>query len=322
MRTLARRASRLLMLVVTIGILTTTAARATVVFSTDFESGLPAQISAPGSVIEPVQGYAGLGGNPFAGNLLRYDALAIMDTKLKLAGLPQHDAVTIGFLLAIIDSWDGTELLQIYLDGTLVFSHWFQIATGDASSYVAPAGGLLSSGSNLGWTNSSYHGRDRAYDLSVDSLFVNIPHTADTLEVTWRLGAVSGGAAANWQGGTDESWGIDNLTVSVSGTPTGVPGGAMSARSALLHPAVPNPFNPSTRIVYEVPTGSEDVSLSIYDVGGRLVRTLVRNQRVSGERSVVWDGHDDGGRRVASGVYFYRLTTPASSQTRKMVLLK
>jgi hypothetical protein len=193
------------------------AALAQVVFSTDFESGLPPEFSAPNSVIEGVQGYAGLGaaGNQFGGSFLRYTSQSLADTKLTLTGLPAHDHVTIGFLLALIDSWDGTELFQIAVDGNPVFSHWFQLATGDASSYVAPAGGLLSSGTNLGFSNGSYWGRDRAYDMSVDPAFVMIPHTAGTLEIVWSMSAISGPAAAQWQGGTDESWAIENVEVEI-----------------------------------------------------------------------------------------------------------
>lgn len=193
-------------------------AGAQVVFSTDFESGLPAEFTAPNCVIEPVQGYAGLGpvGNQFGGSFLRYTAQTLADTKLTLTGLPAHDYLTIGFLFAAIDSWDGTELFRVSVDGNLLFSHWFQLATGDASSYSAPAGGLLSSGSNLGFSAGSYFGRDRAYNMAVEPAFITIPHTASTLEIVWNMGAISGPAANQWQGGADESWALDNVSVEVS----------------------------------------------------------------------------------------------------------
>ncbi|HXS10878.1 MAG TPA: PEP-CTERM sorting domain-containing protein, partial [Candidatus Krumholzibacteria bacterium] len=82
----------------------------TQVFFTDFESGLPAQMTAPGAAIEGVQGYANLGpvGNKFGGNLLRYATVTLYDTQLTLTGLPAHDHLSLAFLAAIIDSWDGT----------------------------------------------------------------------------------------------------------------------------------------------------------------------------------------------------------------------
>lgn len=88
-----------------------------------------------------------------------------------------------------------------------------------------------------------------------------------------------------------------------------------------LHPNVPNPFNPVTTIQYDVPS-SVDVNISIYDVAGRLVRELVNEHRAAGRWSAQWNGDDDGGQRVASGVYFYRMRAGAFVDTKKMVLLK
>jgi hypothetical protein len=190
---------------------------ATTVFSTDFSADLPAEFAAPGAVIEPVQGYEGLGpvGNQFAGGFLRYSSSDVLETTLTLTGLPAHDRLSLAFLLAVIDSWDGTELLEVTVDGHLLFSHWFQLALGDDSSYTAPPGGLLSSGSDLGFSGGGFYDHDRAYDMSLEPAFKTVVHTADTATITWSLGATSGGAAQNWQGGADESWAIDNVVVKV-----------------------------------------------------------------------------------------------------------
>lgn len=91
--------------------------------------------------------------------------------------------------------------------------------------------------------------------------------------------------------------------------------------SFVLHDNVPNPFNPITTIRCEVPS-SVDVSISIYDVAGRRVRTLVNEHRPAGVFSVQWNGDDDRGQRVASGVYFYRMRAGGFVDTKKMVLLK
>lgn len=205
------------------GLLVTVPARAVTVFSADFESGLPPEFSAPGAAIESVQGYAGLGtpGNQFGGDFLRYASTQVLDTDLVLTGLPPHDTLTLGFLLAVIDSWDGVELLEVLVDGTVLFSHSFQLATGDSSSYTAPPGGLLSSGTDLGFSAGGFYARDRAYDMSLEPAFIGIPHSADSVTIRWRLQATPGGGASFWQGGGDESWGIDNVTVSVDeGTTT------------------------------------------------------------------------------------------------------
>ena len=83
----------------------------------------------------------------------------------------------------------------------------------------------------------------------------------------------------------------------------------------------PNPFNPATTIVFELAEPGP-VSLEIHDAAGRLVRTLVQGPQPAGRREAVWQGHDDQGGEVASGMYFYRLTTEDGSLVRKMLLLK
>ncbi len=89
-----------------------------------------------------------------------------------------------------------------------------------------------------------------------------------------------------------------------------------------LQQNVPNPFNPTTTISFVVPDGGANVSLHIYDSAGRLVRTLVNGHEPSGTREVSWYGTNDQGQPVSSGVYFYQLTAPSFSETKKMVLLR
>jgi aminopeptidase N len=83
----------------------------------------------------------------------------------------------------------------------------------------------------------------------------------------------------------------------------------------------PNPFNPHTTIRFTLASKGR-ASLRVYDVVGRLVKTIVAHDLKAGPYAFDWDGTDDGGARVASGVYFYRLKTDARSATRKMVLLR
>lgn len=83
----------------------------------------------------------------------------------------------------------------------------------------------------------------------------------------------------------------------------------------------PNPFNPSTRIDFRVGQAGP-VRLMIHDMAGRLVRTLVRDDLEAQEYTITWTGEDDAGRRVGSGVYFYRLEAPGFAETKRMVLLK
>lgn len=210
------RSCRVIVLFVLPFLLPATTAPAEVVFFNDFESGLPDAFAAPGAVVEPVQGFDGIGheGREFGGSFLRYSDVSVQDTTLTLTDLPEHDRLRVDFLLALIDSWDGTELFEVRVDGQVLFSHSFQLAVGDSSSYDAPSGALLSSGTNLGFSGGSYYDRDRAYDLSFEPALRYVVHSSDTATITWSLGATSGSAAQNWQGGSDESWAIDNVRVS------------------------------------------------------------------------------------------------------------
>jgi hypothetical protein len=101
----------------------------------------------------------------------------------------------------------------------------------------------------------------------------------------------------------------------VVGAESGVP-----ART-FLSQNVPNPFNPSTTIAFGLSEAS-DVTLRIYDASGRLVRTLADRLYERRQHEEVWDGVDNTGRRVASGVYFYVLNAGDKTFTRKMLLLK
>jgi hypothetical protein len=83
----------------------------------------------------------------------------------------------------------------------------------------------------------------------------------------------------------------------------------------------PNPFNPKTTVAFSLRDAGH-VNLSVYDVSGRLVRTLVDGSRGTGQHAVVWAGRDDAGCAVASGIYYCRLVTSGCVETRKMVLLK
>jgi hypothetical protein len=92
----------------------------------------------------------------------------------------------------------------------------------------------------------------------------------------------------------------------------------------------PNPFNPSTTIRYAIPaglagaetSGAVRVRLTLYDARGRMVRTLVDREQEPGSYSVHWDGRDDRGRTVGSGVYLYRLRAGDRDLTRKMTIVR
>jgi hypothetical protein len=83
----------------------------------------------------------------------------------------------------------------------------------------------------------------------------------------------------------------------------------------------PNPFNPSTTIEYSLPN-RKNVKIEIYDLLGRLVKTLVNETKLAGKYSVIWNGEDNRGRAVSSGVYLYRLYSGSQIITKKLNLIK
>ncbi len=83
----------------------------------------------------------------------------------------------------------------------------------------------------------------------------------------------------------------------------------------------PNPFNPETEILFQLPE-NEKINLSVYNLKGQLVRTLIDSYLPGGSHSVIWDGTDNQGKLAGSGVYFYQLSAGNINKTGKMVLLK
>jgi hypothetical protein len=96
---------------------------------------------------------------------------------------------------------------------------------------------------------------------------------------------------------------------------------ASTAPSFQLHQNFPNPFNPVTNILFDLP-GAGEASLRVYDILGRKVRTLIDGTIAAGRHPVTWDGRDDHGHPVSTGLYLCRLEHDGQVQSRKMVLLK
>ncbi len=139
----------------------------------------------------------------------------------------------------------------------------------------------------------------------------------------------SGGYALSpWNNGTlTVSATVPGVTTTANGARlVTIVGGTATATDALpkvlaLQQNVPNPFNPTTTITYSLPRAGQ-VTLSVYDVAGRRIATLVDSVQPAGTTSVGWSGRNHSGQPVASGVYFYRLVTEDRALTRKMLLLK
>ncbi|MFH1845327.1 MAG: FlgD immunoglobulin-like domain containing protein [bacterium] len=104
--------------------------------------------------------------------------------------------------------------------------------------------------------------------------------------------------------------------------PVGVDAETPLPTSFALRQNAPNPFNPMTTIKFEVPAPGASVRLEIFDLTGQRVRTLLNETRAPGFHEVLWDGQNDAGEQMASGIYFYRLRAGDFVQTAKMTLVK
>lgn len=207
-------------LAVSLGLGAMSPARAEVVFSTNFESGLPVQVSPGLAQVEGVQFFAGLGpvASPFAGSFLR--SPTGNEITLTLTDLPGHTEISLGFLLAAIDSLDGTgsfpqgDFLRITLDGVQVFRESFANATASqVQSYVPPPGGELARRVDLGFEGPGSYYTDSAYDMFLEPTLQNLAHTASSAVFTFVM------EGPGVQELSDESWAMDQLTVSVTPVP-------------------------------------------------------------------------------------------------------
>ena len=92
-------------------------------------------------------------------------------------------------------------------------------------------------------------------------------------------------------------------------------------RDFVVYPAFPNPFNPVTTLRYDLPENGH-VNITIYDMLGRQVKTLINQFQDAGYRSVIWDATNDYGKPVSAGIYLYQIQAGENISTKKMVLLK
>ncbi|MFH1277114.1 MAG: FG-GAP-like repeat-containing protein [Candidatus Eisenbacteria bacterium] len=136
--------------------------------------------------------------------------------------------------------------------------------------------------------------------------------TIDSIIVRWPSGTVTDTANV----AADQ-----RITLFEETVQTGVAGGPPLPVRYELFGNAPNPFNPVTTVRFALPERSR-VSLSVYDISGRLVRALKTGEEDAGWFSVTWNGRDGAGREVGSGIYFVRMATPKHSDTKKMVLIR
>ena len=200
-------------------------------------------------------------------------------------------------------------------------THRYELEPGYDYAYLE----VRAYGATAGWTtlatfNGSSGCTSGSWSIPANVLSAGDPDGNGIAAVDVRLRMTSDGAWSSEDGSyCGIGWWVDSVAVS-SLYPAAADLPAAGDVAALSAP-VPNPFNPATTLRYHVPSGARTVDLAVYDQRGRLVRRL-GVEAAAGWHEVRWDGRDESGARVASGLYFARLTADAASEVRKMVLVQ
>jgi hypothetical protein len=146
------------------------------------------------------------------GQIYRSESNSVQ-TLLTLSNLPAHTSVDIDFLMAFLDSWDSNDgtpapdNLDLFVDGVKLATYTFNSASGSNVAYGG--GSLLAQGVQF---DANIYYTDAIVDMSGDP-GLSFAHTSSSLTVGWMA------SGAGWQGGTDEAYGIDNISISVAGAP-------------------------------------------------------------------------------------------------------
>jgi hypothetical protein len=161
---------------------------------------------------------------------------------------------------------------------------YYRIYRSDSEDFIPGPGYLIHETAVPEWTDPDYDGWDIYYKVTA------LDHAGN------------------------ESEAASPVTVTGDDTPT-------TPKSTALYQNAPNPFNPATKIMFDLPNAVH-VKLHVYNLKGELVATLSDRHMTAGRKEIVWTAQSDQGRAVSSGVYFYRLIAGDFVQTRKMVLLR
>ena len=245
-------------------------------------------------------------------------------TNLKFVGVPIGGFGTANPYANLPDN-DGTSVESVItISGTgAVVSAGINLDVNITHDYIGDLIVRLISPSGTGIFLHAFSGG------SADNIIGNFPNTltpaqslntfiGQPLDGDWTLQVRDGGAGGT---GALNTWALYDITGFDCNSTSAAPEDLLPVRFSLgLN--VPNPFNPSTEISFAVPADAGLVTLDIFDVRGQKVRTLERSNLSAGNYTRVWNGRDEAGAQVSSGVYFYRLSGNDFSQTSKMVMVQ
>ncbi len=258
------------------------------------------------------------------------DAAAITNSWLQSPPLYVSSSSVLSFRHKFIleEGWDGG-VLEISTDEG---NSWTDIGQ-SYNSIQEPAGVAFGSPFQPGreyWSGDSGGWLQETVNLGAMTSPLGQPlYAGQTVLVRWRLGCDDTNTSPPHVGWWIDDVSLTNSQVStivcdatpacnVSGTPE-----APAPMVTLLNQNRPNPMRDATSISFVVAPGDAGpVRLSVYDLAGRLVRNLVQDERGAGAHEVTWGGTDDGGRRVAPGIYFYELNVNGKREVRKLMLAR
>ncbi len=207
----------------------------------------------------------------------------------------------------------------------------FTVSPGASPVVVLPANPIIgmnlnSTAVNLSWLVPAKSESDLSYDLELSknsdmssALLVN-----NLKQPSYKATNLESNSTYYWRARSKTSTQSSNYSAISSfktGGVTDVPNEQVIPTSFELSQNYPNPFNPTTIITYSLPQNSF-VSIKVYDMLGREVRSLVNNEMLAGNHSIEWSGMDNAGSKVASGTYIYRITAGSFVAVKKMILIK
>lgn len=244
------------------------------------------------------------GGGPLTPTGSPQPAVAMFTTNGTHVWSRTFTSTTYGFAYGLAIAENKDVLLTVHASGTVDFGGGPVAATG--TSYNEFVARFFASNGVHRWS-FAFGGDGNVYG------FPAVSRGGGIVVAGYTDGAANpGGGALPYEGENDVFVARFNETL------TGV---GISPMMANLYQNIPNPFNPTTSIPYML-EAPEHVKIGIYDVSGSRITVLNDGRQSPGVHSVIWNGRDESGRAVPSGVYFYRFEGLANSPVRKMVLLK
>jgi len=195
-----------------------------------------------------------------------------------------------------------------------IMSSHFQITTRQGD-YSSPVIDLIRDFENIYWDTGApdYLPIDLNEGIDLTTLTLNETEVQVDSTYWWRVRYRD--RNLQWSDWSEEASFTVGTSSKVEDTKTGM------IRENKLYPNYPNPFNPTTNIKFDL-ANKRHVELRIFNVNGRIVRTLVNSTLPAGEHSVTWNGRDEQGNSVPSGTYFYKINCNEFSDIQKAVLIK